>query len=1275
YKKLLRFNQLRARTRPAEYDHIPDVVNGPISPVVAIIIGLALSAVGALLAPKPQEPEQRKERKKVRQEQLPNQVGPSRFNQTSSFDGYAALIDYGTPVQIPFGKMGEAGDGAISGGLVLAGSLVWSRAYSYGTYQRVKMLYTLGEHILAAPNLKGIWLGTQSLSAVGAADFALYWKSQSGENRIQMANRIAGSQGQPWSGDPDTQQETFIAPVDGTIEGRGFCMVNNPNSKAVFGQYNPIRNGTAHRTNWQVLSVPISPLKESGEDDAAYDPNKVRNARAERIKVGGEFSSRLGLAESARDKAGQPGLGRAYGCYQGLIAYAKPGEGWTECNDKVPFLEGIGPDWLVKYHLGAGTNESLDYEDYQFCMEGDPEDYGITHKDIASATKSRREQADDLLVIGSRWMIGSTQWVVESRTPEVWRDERTVDVVLRCVSTSGINRIGIAGKRACSEPLGGYEGPWDEQLIGSPRPAHITELGFNQKKHCGAAFWNVVQYEVATVRMMRAADTVEFGIASTVWNQASGLCNFNAIPTPSQLWKKDQNDIQLSSPTLSRYFKRTSCFSLWVRPIVKWNERDETPPNWARLDPVFCVTGDSPREMFNYLRIRPRSVGELYEFRFIPRVGSDIATNSWRDVKFWQLSAAGGVVGEDFSTQYGDFRVTMNGQKVSVNSVLVNSELLSDATAATTLPTTRENQPTGITNYAWSTGADWRKNAFLTHFLGNAHNLPVGTFRSAEVVHFKQRGAGGEDDGWIKVRISATVNNTSGPRHAAYFGTNKNWAGNGSGISFTVVADRDTRGFWQQGGGDLFTITAPINASNPYQVVGYSSVGAAFRVTSTRENVIEGGVILGDEERMFESASQVSDCSHYDEISKSCDNGPEHRISYVNFAVSEATDEGTEGIPQYEDLTMMGLSLKSGPAIGAIEQPRIWVNGGIGVDRLNTNGVYGVSNLLTDLLYYLLTNKKQGLGEIIPPELVDRDSLKKTGEFLLQNRIFWNGVVESDENFRSFATDQAAKHLCIFTIKNGIFGMMPALPVDGSGAISRSPIQAEGLFCAGNILDGSFKLTFIPTEDRRNTAMTVRWRRTVPYELPEERTARVAFAGTDPRTVEDYDLTQSVDNDYQALMSCRYAMAARAFIDHTVEFQTTPEAVGIEPGSYIRVIVEETEFLQGQALKVNDDLTFNSPAPVDDGTYPASVYVPGEEDVREVELVIKKQKVTNTELRGAIASLFTCTEVGRFYQVSEITLGEDGLVNIVASVVPTNGDNSSKLAEYALNPDLFDVMN
>ena len=71
---------------------------------------------------------------------------------------------------------------------------------------------------------------------------------------------------------------------------------------------------------------------------------------------------------------------------------------------------------------------------------------------------------------------------------------------------------------------------------------------------------------------------------------------------------------------------------------------------------------------------------------------------------------------------------------------------------------------------------------------------------------------------------------------------------------------------------------------------------------------------------------------------------------------------------------MPGLS-QSGPQLTNIEQPRVWLNGGIRVDRLNTDNVQGVSNLFSDLLYYLLTNKTRAWAKS-SVELVDEKALE-----------------------------------------------------------------------------------------------------------------------------------------------------------------------------------------------------------------------------------------------------------------------------------------------------------
>ena len=1284
YRDLVRFALLKARTRPAEYDHIPEIVNDPVTAIVVnLVVGLALTAVSALLRPETPEIEQ-PEQRTTRQGNLSNQIGPSRFNQTSSFDGFASLVDYGAPVPIPFGKIGEGADGARTGGLVLAGSLVWSRAYSEGNYQRVKLLYTLGEWSPAVPKKRGVWLGTTSLSALGNSDFALYWKSQEGENRIKAQNLLTGSRGTPDAGDPETQNETFIAPVDGTIEGPGFCMAYNPNSASRFGQFNPIRNGTAHRLNWEVISIPQNILRQEDKDfldGDEYDDDeqdKVRNARVKRLKNGGEFSTIVGF-QANEQYAGQPGVGRAYSSQTGLVAYAKPGGDWIGVEEKIPFLE-VAKDWRVRFRIH--NNDFTELEDTEFMfqnlLKGKPSDYGMDFEDVRASADSRRSRADDLMVLGSQWMIGQTIWVVTERSNYAWDPTGdSVIATLKCVGSVGsASRIGIPGQRAVKEPLGGYEGPWIETFAG-PKPDFVSANGFNTKKYCGAAFWNICRYEVASARMIREADTIEFGIKSTVWNRANGLCNFNGILRPKVMSSNDSDDITLNTPVMNRYFARTSCFSVWVRPVAEFqtDETDESQP-WVRIQQVFCVTGDSPRAMYNYIRVRPRVKGR-YEFRFIPRTGSDIATNSNPDAEFIQLSANAGVLGEDYSTAYGSFRLTVNGRKIFCREVLFSSELVTKPKQAIVRPPVDSTIPTAIANYNWVGDPgllSYYKNAWLTEFLGSAFNKPVGFTGSATTVHFKPRGSGPDDDGYIKVRIQATVTTQTGLKHFQQYGTYNNWAGNGSGISFTVIQDSSTRGQWKKD--DKFAIRVPISPGNPYRSQGFNSVQAEFIVTAVRTQAPDPGrdPEPSNGERFFELATQVADCSHYDEVEKSCDSGPEHELVYVNEAVSEATDEGDAGIPQYTDLAMLGLSVKSGPQITSVEQPRVWLNGGILVERLTTNGVEGVSNLFSDLLYYLMTNKSQGVGEVVPEELVDRDSFAETGKFLLQNKIHCNGVIENAQNIRSIATNQSAKNLCIFTIKNGVFGMQPALPIDSSYAISTSPITPAQIFSKGNILDGSFRLNYQNAEDLRKVGYSVRWRFTPAYELPEERTAVIYFADENkPDLIEDLDLTQFCDNEAQALMVARFTLATRRFTDHRIEFQTTPEIIGVEPGSYIRVMTEEIDFNVAYSLVVNADMTFSSARTIADGTYSAYIYRSGATDVTEQEIKIENQKLTDPTLAGAIISVFTTSESDGIYQVQELTIDESGIVSVSAVVVPTKDDLSSEIAYYTVTPGEFEV--
>jgi len=1293
YKKLIKYNNMQPRVRAAAYENVPDIVNEAVSLtaiVINLVIGVALTAASVLLAPKPSIPDQEK-RRQIRQQQLPDQIGPSRFNQTSSFSGFSALVQYGAPVPIPFGKIGTAiGEGVdetvTTGGIVLPGTLVWSRAFSEGTFQRIKLLYTFGEYLEGVPTLRSTWLGTTSLSSLGNFDFAYYWSSKQGPNRIKGGDFLYGKRGVPGSADPDTRDEIFTAP--GEIEfDNAFCQVYNPNSKARFGHYNPIRNGTAHRLNWEVVSIPFS----TGEGSSTGDRNDaIRRARAKRVKISGINAAQL-ASDGFNDAAGQPGVGRGYGTQMGLISIQRGGAEQVFSN-KVPTAD-IELGDIVTFRLSSTDPLDLDTSDPSYdtrdiegntIINGDPQDYGISYTDVKSAVDDLRIQADEAMVLGSRWIIGNVGFIVVSRTTGIWNQGRTIDVKLECNNTLGAKNIGFAGTRATQDLLAGYEGPWPEFLRG-PRPSNVSEDGFNTSKHCGAAFWNICKYDVASVRMIRAADTIEVGIKSIVFNQANGLCNFNGLLTPKETWKRDKDDIQLSTPALSRYFQRTSCFSIWIREIPEYEpiDGDEgvSSKPWSRIPQVFCVSGNTPQPLFNYIRLRPngsQGPNKRYEFRFTPRTGSDVVQNGTENATYFRLNAQSGeVIGEDFQTTYGTVRVTFTGDRVKREAILLNSELTTAAGADTETGGVEESEPAFVPtriSFVDVTGGDFPINAWLTEVIGRNPSF-VGDVGRGIVRFTKNRT--NSPPGFIEFEVTAVAGNQTGPLHAQLYGTSLNWS-NAAIPALRVIQGPNTGGLWT-GVGEGFNVPKTISSSNRYRNV-QSQVTVAFRVaageivTSTID-VTQPSTSIGFEERLFEEYSQVSDCSHYIEITKSNANSPEHEIVYVNESVRE------DNVPQYEDLSMLGLCVKAGNNLSSVEQPRIWLDKGVSVERLepSISNTFGPSNIFSDLLYYLLTNEKQGVGTSVSSELVDKDSFAETAKYLVKNRIFWTGVIEAETNLRSFAVENAGKCLCNFTIKNGVFGLMPALPVEQDGSISLNRLVPSQIFSAGNILENSLQVSFIDGNERIAKGISVRWRDLKPYELPEERTAiiyeSIGGAG-EPNIIEDLDLTQFCDNRDQALKTARFILASSRLVSKTISFETTPDVLLIQPGSYIQVLVEEVDFSAGLNVVINPDLSIRSVDPVPNGTYEATVLLPGSNEIQTRGVTTLDNSVTDPSLAGALISFPSLTPNEDIYQVQELTLSEDGIVSVTAVVVPTNTDGVSRVASLVeeVNPDSFVVI-
>jgi hypothetical protein len=1240
YRQFVRHAQLQARVRPAEYAHIPDVVNDPVSIIVSLVIGVALSAVSTLLAPKAPALESPA---KIKGKKLADQIGPSRFNQTTSFDNVSSLAEYGQPIPIPFGKRGTGSDGALTGGLILAPALVWSRIYSYGSYQAFEGIYVAGEYGVDAPKLGGIRVGTTALNSLGNHEFAVYWSSQLGENRPGPARLIAGTQDGGVSG--TTGRVTFTAPTEDGQFSTGFSMTYTPQADTSFGTATPVFNGTAYRFNWEVVSAPYESTEGSDNKDARQE------TQAQRRKIAGSNADVLHKYENQPSedvgKIGQPGVGRAYSRRMGFVAHSRTNGG---NNIENRTIVDVRVDDVLTFEINKRNWSDFQQEDFKGTE--------VNLKDLKNSADSWRAQASDLLTIGSKWIIGSSVWVVERRDPDLWTKDTTQHIYFRCTAIFGVATVGIPGTRTVREPLGGYEGPWPGP--GAP-PFPLSSGGFNSNKHCGAAFFNICRLHMASIRPVRRdAEVVEIGIRSQVWNRANGLCNFNAIPSPGKdgkLHRMDKKNITLTTPRMDKYFERTSCFSLWVRPVQQYGQ---TQQPWTRIPEVICVTGNAPILLYNYLRIRPRQAG-YYEYRLVPRTGSDIAINSIDTNLALRLnSRTGDIIGQDYDTPYGAFRLTTNGEMVTIAQIQRNDELVTDPSDIEAITPVVSTTPTALDQYAQSAsnGSDQQViNAWLRQVLGRATDYAGGS-NSASLTHDKP-GVG---------RIVFTV--TADSRYAVVGDVYRALEGNNSSYKWTNVRYTVTYadGTWNTS--HAFTIQ--ISVSNPFsQWGGYSSVYVAWRVTAVQTTVTGGSPGGEIEGRIFEDNSQVADCSHYLELTKSNESGPEHEIVYVNEYISNETQA------DYYGMSTLGFAVKSSGQIGGIGQLRAWVPTGISVYRLIEQD-NKPSNLFADLVYYLLTSKSQGVGNVVPAELIDVESLTIAAQFQRANRIFFDGVVEDSDSLRSFLYDNAALQLCNFTIKNGRFGMMPALPYDSNYEISTSPIAVEQIFTAGNIIEDSLQVQYIDAAQRANFRALVSWRVTIENDLPTQASALVDWAdipeGSRSTTQQAFDLTDFCTNRAQALKTARFLLSIRRRITHTVSFKTVPDALGIQPGSYIRVITAATSYSAANNGVITDAGTLVSISTIADGTYDAMVYNPATSQVLERKITVSSGSVTDASLYGTLFTLLSETVNKGVYQVEQLTLDEDGLVNVAAVEVPVDSAGASIVAKDVLSEGSFRVL-
>ena len=1222
YVKFKEELERNSKPRPAEYAHIPDVRCDPTGGILtSLVVGLLLSAASALLAPKPKEPKN-EERRQIKQADL---TGPTRYNTTYGFDSVGEVATWATVIPIPFGKYVNS-SGVTAGGIIATPDLVWSRLFSYGNQQIAKLLYAAGEWGAAVPSPESTYLGTQPLSKFSEHNYAVYYRPNQGVNRITAGDLKNGTRGTAASGDPQTENDIFSCPTADAEVDTGFCYSYSPTGDTSFGVYNVIPNSTIQRVNWRVISRPESNDNEDSDD----------RPRAEREKICG------------RDNNGMPGVGRSYGRMMGLFAYQSPGGGWAEVGERTDVAVDIG--WRVKFLISSR----------KFDKTYTPKKGGVTQQDQQSRSVNDRARADDLLQLGETIQIGRMTWVVDSRALPIWQEDGGDQVIeLKCVERFGTPFITFASVAMITDNFSNV-------LQRQAEPGQNLDA----TNHVGLAASPLAYQAMGLVRAVRQCDVIEVGIKSQVWQQFNGLCNFQEIPTPDELVDFDDDDVSVTNGAMNVYTYRSSCFTIKVRKAGL--DENNQSYEWSPLGNQFVVRGNQPVDQYNFIRLYFPFREEKYEFRFEPLPG-DIAIRFQSDEIFEQLDAAtGSMQSITANSTYGTFVIKYTGRRVAQVTLVNNPETSGKAVGFNVGDGTTGATQVSIVNYtteAYDTDHG-KAHGWRNEVLGFAQQYPNQTRSRTIYKTIDSRNVG------IKVTCTSiyqpqTLASRPGfepARYTAYI-----W----NAPTLEVVSS--TPG-WTVGDTFIkgYSITSDGAGNNKWLAEAYANgartVIANMRVDAIGEAAVDPGYIEPTT-RKFMQASQLSDVDYYPGlINKSNTSSPEHEIVYVNEMVSN------DSAPSYFNMNMYGLSVRASGRLTDVSQLRYWIPGGVQVYRTDpasivggNNEKIGRSNLFSDLIWYLLTNKDTGAGDLISSAMLDEESFIETSRFLARNRIFCDTVVQDTVNIREYATSLAPLMLCNFAIIEGRFAVKPAIPIDSAGGISLDPVPIKAIFTAGNIIDESFEVDYLQNEERAPFKASATYRTGEARQLPEEDNVFVRYAGgasgglegTVP--LESFPMSEWCTRKEQAVLACKYMLALRKYVTHTVKFLTSPEGLALSPGDYIKVNTISNPFSSSRLGTITTDGKIKALSPLEDGNYEVTIYRPGSDASERATLTIEQG--VSTTLKNVIFSWNDTTNTSGVYQVEQLTINEEQLVEVVASSFPCDSSGASMINRDILQDD------
>jgi hypothetical protein len=318
-------------------------------------------------------------------------------------------------------------------------------------------------------------------------------------------------------------------------------------------------------------------------------------------------------------------------------------------------------------------------------------------------------------------------------------------------------------------------------------------------------------------------------------------------------------------------------------------------------------------------------------------------------------------------------------------------------------------------------------------------------------------------------------------------------------------------------------------------------------------------------------------------------------------------------------------------------------------------------------------DKENGIGAYADINGIDLESLGKAVKFCKANGYFMDGIIADPQSWREFWTTVAPFSLLEFTKIGGKESLAPAVPYDENGLVD-SRINISALFNQGNILEGSYKEEFIDYGDNTEDLLaTIVYRDSTdgdPFPGNTSFTIRLANADEASCIRQTFDLSAYVSSRNQAINYGMLLCSQRRWSKRAVEFKTFPTESPVAPGSYIYVQTDQNQWDNLTAGKIGAGGSLDIPLTegIVNATYDALLYKGGQGVIKKPGITI----VNNTApelaaFEGWLVVFGNQITNKRVFRVTEITMEEEGEVTIRAIEHPcdeSSGTTYSRIVQF-----------